>query len=167
MATYADATCGFLPLHLYEGPSLERALDICQAINSFAMESMGFGPVSAKARTLLDPLGLRDMLDAVDEVTRFNGRPEMLGVSYSSYMHPAERLIAAVYTLLNFPTRTTDKEDDEIPVRFTTRGRWTGDDVVHFLLVGQRLRSELDDEETDEEEQDGTVMMTVKRVEPA
>lgn len=151
--TYAAASCGFLPLHLYEGPSLERAAEVCAAINRFALESMGFGPVPAASRGLLDPMPLREMLNALDEVERFNGRPKMLGVPYSSHMVPAERLVAAVYTLLNFaPTRGADKEDDEIPVRFTAK-RW-GDDYVHFMLIGQRLRSELQDEEDDPEQQD-------------
>lgn len=154
MTTYAAASCGFLPLHLYEGASLERASGICSAINSFAMESMGFGPVPAANRKMLEPMPLRAMLDAVAEVERFNERPRMFGVNYGAYMVPAERLVAAVYTLLNFaPTRSDDKDDDEIPVRFTARDKWTGEDVVHFMLVGQRRKDDLDDEDDDPEEQ--------------
>lgn len=147
------ASCGFYPVHLYEGPSLDRALGICDAVNAFALESMGFDPVPAAARKLLAPLSLRDMLDALDEVERYNDRPAMDGVSRSVHMVPADRLIAAVYTLLNFaPTRSDDKEDDEIPVRFTSH-RW-GDDYVHFLMIGQRLKSEVDREDDEVDEDD-------------
>lgn len=147
------ASCGFYPAHLYEGPALDRALGICGAVNAFAPESMGFDPVPAAARKLLSPLSLRDMLDALDEVERYNARPAMDGVSRSTYMVPAERLIAAVYTLLNFaPTRSDDKDDDEVPVRFTSH-RW-GDDYVHFLMIGQRLKSEVDREDDEDEGDD-------------
>lgn len=145
----APESCGFLPLHLYDGPTMDRSIAICDAVIAFAMESMGFVPVPAQARALLDPLSLRDMLDAIDEVERYNTRPAMNGVSRSVHMVPAERLLAAVYTLLNFaPTRSDEKEDDEIPVRFTAK-RW-GDDYVHFMLIGQRLKSEVDSEEDED-----------------
>lgn len=148
MTTLAPATCGFLPLHVYEGPDLDRALDICHAVNAFAMEAMGLGKADPKA---VADLSLRDMLDALETVKRWNRRPHMDGVSYSTSMVPAERLIAAVFTLVNFadPSPCGDKDDDHMAVRFTQR-RW-GDNYVHFLLIGDRLASEVESDEDEEE----------------
>lgn len=146
--TYADTTCGFLPLHLYEGTELDRAMDICHAINLFAMEGMGFG-AKADVEPLRD-LTLREMLDAVDMVEAWNDRPKMNGFGYTCCMVPAERLTAAVYTLLHFFDRSAcDQDGDHIPVRFRFRS-W-GTDYVHFLLVGNREAQEFEvDEEEDE-----------------
>lgn len=135
MTTLADPTCGFLPLHLYEGPEMERASAICHAINSLAMAGMGLGD-GADAPRLLRDLSLRDMLDALDTVERYNNRPRVSGVGYSVHMVPAERLIAAAYTLLHFFDKSADKDGDDVPVRFAFT-HW-GDQMVHFLLVGNR-----------------------------
>lgn len=139
--TYVAATCGFLPLHLYEGPELERAQDICAAINAFAMAAMGLGNANPKA---VADLSLRDMLDALDTVERWNDRPKMEGVGYSMCMVPAERLIAAVYTLVNFPLRPQDDGQDLI-VRFDNR-HW-GTDYVNALVVVRHERKEDDEME--------------------
>lgn len=143
----APSTTGFLPGHLYEGHDLERAKDICHAINAFAMETMGLGKGDpAKVRDL----SLRQMLDAVDLVERWNHRPQMDGISYSVCMVPAERLVAAVYTLVNFCSRSPCGGDDEddILVRFTQH-RW-GDEFVHFILVGNREKKAIEAEDDDE-----------------
>lgn len=144
--TYAPKTCGFLPLHLYEGPELERALAVVNEINSMAMSAMQIG----KSRTgLIEKMGLRDMLDAVEIVEAWNDRPKTNGESHSMALVPAERLTAAAYTLLNFKGcgGDTDKDDDHIVVRIDAR-HW-GDDIAHWLLVGARTVAELeaDDEE--------------------
>ena len=143
----APASAGFVPGHLYEGPELERAKEICSAINAFAMESMGLGkadPVKVK------DLSLRDMLDALDIVERYNDRPAIDGVPRTVYMVPAERLIAAVYTLVNFADHSPcgDDDDDQIPVLFTQR-RW-GDDFAQFLLIGSREAKSMDTEEDED-----------------
>lgn len=137
---HAAPTCGFLPLHLYEGPELDRAQDICAAINAFAMAAMGIGNASPKA---VQDLSLRDMLDALDTVERWNDRPKMEGVGYSMCMVPAERLIAAVYTLVNFPLRPQDGNQDLI-VRFDNQ-RW-GTDYVNALVVVRQERKDVDEE---------------------
>lgn len=139
----ASLTTGFFPVHIYEGPDLERAKDICHAINAFAMETMGLGKADpAKVREL----SLREMIDAVALVERWNDRPQMDGISYSVCMVPAERLVAAVYTLVHFCRRSPcgDEDDDDIIVRFTQR-HW-GDDMVQFLLVGNREKKEVDED---------------------
>lgn len=144
MTTLAPASTGFMPGHLYEGPELERAKDICAAINAFAMETMGLGTADpAKVRHL----SLREMLDAVAIVEKYNDQPSMNGVSRSVYMVPAERLVAAVYTLVHFcdPSPCGDKDDDDLIVRFTQK-RW-GHEFVHFLLVGNREKNEIEAEE--------------------
>lgn len=147
MTTLAPATTGFMPGHLYEGPDFERAKDICAAINAFAMETMGLGKADHKK---VADLSLRQMLDAVDLVERYNDQPSMNGVSRSVYMVPAERLVAAVYTLVNFCQRSPcgDQDDDDIIVRFTQR-HW-GDDMVQFLLIGNREKKEFESEGDDE-----------------
>lgn len=144
MEPLAPATTGFLPGHLYEGPELERAQEICAAINAFGLETMGL----AKA----DPanvrhLSLRQMLDAFAVVERWNDRPHTNGVSHSICMVPAERLVAAVYTLVHFadPSPCGDEDDDTLPARFTQR-RW-GDDFVHFLLIGSREKGEIEEDD--------------------
>lgn len=124
-------------------PDLERAKDICHAINAFAMETMGLGKADpAKVREL----SLREMIDAVALVERWNDRPHMEGVRRSVCMVPAERLVAAVYTLVHFCQLSPcgDEEDDDIIVRFTQR-HW-GDDMVQFLLVGNRKKKEVDED---------------------
>lgn len=147
MTIYANATCGFLPLHLYEGLELERALTIVHAINTFALD--GIGLAHADPKPLAD-LSLQEMLDAVRIVERYNERPRMLGVGNSLTMVPADRLIAAVYTLINFynPSAHDGDDGDDIPVRFTAR-RW-GDETVHFLLIGARPKQTLEDDKTEE-----------------
>ncbi len=150
MTTLAPETCGFLPLHLYEGPNLERALTICHAINSLAMASMGLGDGADAPRVLRD-LSLRDMLDAIDTVEVWNARPRISGVPYSQSMVPAERLIAAAYTLLHFFDKSAaDKDDDHVPVQFAFK-HW-GDAMVHFLLVGNRPAADFAEQDDDEQE---------------
>lgn len=143
MTALAPASTGFMPEHLYEGPELERAKDICHAINAFAMETMGLGTADPNK---VKVLSLRQMLDAVDLVERWNDRPHMNGVTYSVCMVPAERLVAAVYTLVNFCSRSPcgEDDDDDVIVRFTQK-RW-GDEFVHFLLVGNREKNEIEAE---------------------
>lgn len=149
MQTIADATCGFLPVHLYEGPELDRAMDICYAINSMAMAAMGLGDGASAPATLRD-LELRDMLDAVALVERYNDRPCISGVPQSVSMVPVECLIAAAYTLLHyFDKRAADQDDDETPVLFAFR-HW-GNDMVHFLIVGNRPAPQLADEDEQED----------------
>lgn len=133
---YAAPTCGFLPLHLYEGPELERAVDVCASINAFALATMGIGTPDPKA---VADLSLRDMLDALETVERYNDRPKMMTVPHSLYMVPAERLIAAVYTLVNFRLRPQDGEQDAI-VCFTEQ-RW-GTEYVNALVVARQERPE-------------------------
>lgn len=147
MTTYADNTCGFLPLHAYEGAALDRAQHICAAINAFALEEFGLAVASP---TDLFHLSLQDMLDAVRMVERWNARPVMLGEAGSCCLVPDDRLTAAVYTLLHFKARSTGADDDSIPVRFRET-RW-GDEAVHFLLVGARLADEIDEDDEDEAE---------------
>lgn len=148
MGELVAQTCGFLPLHLYEGAELERAKNICGWINDFCMESMGVGEPSADPRHLED-LSLREMLDAVDVVEKWNSRPETSGVGFSSCMVPADRLTSAVYTLVNAQSRSTDPEDDWLMARFTKRA-W-GEDQVHFLVVGARAKQEIEDDEAEDE----------------
>ena len=135
MSTYASQSSGFVPSHLHEGPGLERASDICAAINAFAMETMGLGKADpSKVRDL----SLREMLDAVALVERWNDRPKIVGVAHSIHMVPAERLVAAVYTLVHFadPSPCGDADSDEIPVRFTQR-RY-GQDFAQVLVIANR-----------------------------
>jgi len=146
--TLADQTCGFLPVHLYEGLELERAKTICHAINSLAMASMGLGD-GADAPKVLRDLSLRDMLDALETVERWNDRPKMMGVASSVSMVPAERLIAAAYTLMNFHLRPQDDEDDLI-VRFDAT-RW-GEKHAHLLIVARRDPDELDRDQDEDDE---------------
>lgn len=150
MSTLADPTCGFLPVHLYEGPELDNALDICRAINSLAMCSMGLG---CGVPELLRDVSLREMLDALDTVERWNDRPRISGVSYSVSMVPAERLIAAAYTLINFHLRPQDEGTDVI-VRFD-KERW-GETTAHFLAVCQRPLDEMDGEDDDMDAENAT-----------
>lgn len=134
------ARSGFCPEHLYYGAPLERAQEICDAINSFAMEAMGFEQGIAEMRgriVLLKGLTLRDMLDALACVEAWNSRPVPMGQSKSLCMVPAERLIAAVYTLIHFPP----EEEDNLVVRYTTKH--CGTEFVNFLFVGRRDRSEI------------------------
>lgn len=147
MSRLAPATCGFLPVHLYEGPELERALGICSAINAFGLEELGLAKADPKA---IADLSLRDMLDALETVERWNRRPHTTGGNRWTSMVPAERLTASVYTLVHFCNRAScgQSSDDHVPVRFTTR-RW-GEDIVHFLAVGARVATEID--EFDEQE---------------
>lgn len=147
--TLLPHTAGFLPLHAFWGPEFDRAQQIVASINSMAMESMGLGKAETK---ILHDLSLRDMLDAVETVDQWNKMPSQDGISRSVYMVPAERLTAAAYTLLNFCDLhpNGDQDHDHIPVRFTKRN-W-GDDYVHFLLVGNRLKSEADAEDDEAEE---------------
>lgn len=144
MSTLVAPTAGFGLNHIYEGPELERALEICHAINAFALEE--FDLATADPATVRD-LSLREMLDAVDMVMAWNDRPRVEGVAHSISFVPAERLIAAVYTLVNFAARSPcgDADDDHIPVRCTQR-QW-GTDYVHFLAVGNRRKSQSDDAE--------------------
>lgn len=143
MTTYAAPTCGFLPLHLYEGPELDRAMRICADINAFALATMEIGSPDPKG---VADLSLRDMLDALDTVERWNARPKMECVGYSMCMVPAERLIAAVYTLVNFPLRPQDDGQDLI-VRFDSK-HW-GTDYVNALVVIRQERKDDDDEMED------------------
>lgn len=143
--TLLPATAGFLPLHLFWTPAFERAASIAHAINAFALETMGL----AKAdESQLRDLSLRDLLDAVATVEQWNEMPSQDGVSRSIYMVPAERLTAAVYTLIHFRLRPQDETDDLI-VRMTER-RW-GDDVVHFLAVGRRDASDIEADNDEKE----------------
>lgn len=144
MTIHVDATAGFLPLHLYDGPEFERAQRVCAAINAFALEE--FGLATARPADLID-VSLQDMLDCVRLVERWNARPKMYGVSYETIMVPDDRLTAAVYTLLHFKSRSADKDDDSIPVRYREK-RW-GEETVHFLLVGARPASEIDEDESE------------------
>lgn len=150
MTTYAESSCGFLPLHLYEGADLERARNIVHAINLFALDGMGIGVDRARPDVIAD-LSLQDMLDAVRTVERWNARPKMMGVGYSQSMVPDDRLTAAVYTLIHFHDQHAigDADGDHIPVQFTAQ-HW-GDKVVHFLLVGARPKPDAMDEDDDEE----------------
>jgi hypothetical protein len=144
MIALAPASTGFLPTHVYEGPELERAKDICSAINAFAMEGMGLGKADVAK---VQDLSLREMLDALALVERWNDRPKTEGVPYTLSIVPDERLVAAVYTLVNFADLSPDgdEESDDIPVRFTQR-RW-GDEYVHFLLIGNRNKRDVEDGE--------------------
>lgn len=144
--TIVPATTGFMPTHLYDGPDLDRAQAICAAINAFAMETMGLGKADpAKVRDL----SLRQMLDAVALVEQWNDRPHLNGVAHSICMVPAERLVAAVYTLVHFCQLSPcgDTDDDDIIVQFTQR-RW-GVDMVQFLVVGSRDAKATEDGEDD------------------
>lgn len=145
MSVLADPTCGFLPVHLYEGPDLDDALDICRAINSLAMCSMGLG---CGVPELLRDVSLREMLDALETVERWNDRPRISGVASSVSMVPAERLIAAAYTLVNFHLRPQD-EGTDVLVRFD-KERW-GETTAHFLAVCQRQLSEMNEAEDEDE----------------
>lgn len=133
--SYADKTCGFLPIHLYDNEELERASNICAAIISFGFEAMGLRIADAEP---LSNLSIQDMLDAARVVEAWNDRPRMYGASSSSLMVPDDRLTAAVYTLLHYhePDATTS-DMDEIVVRFTKP--LFARDVTHFLLVGARI----------------------------
>ena len=132
----ASSTAGFLPLHVYEGSALERALDICHAINAFALAEFDLATPDPRK---LEDVSLREMLDALAMVEAWNARPRISGETTSISFVPAERLIAAVYTLLHFhiPSADGDSDDDHIPVRFTKRSG--GENVTHFLCVGSRL----------------------------
>lgn len=141
---YAPPTCGFLPLHLYEGPDLDHASEIVAGINSLAFCAMGLGDaVVAK----IAKLSLREMLDAVDVVERFNDKPKILGETYSISMVPAERLVAAAYTLIHYAPYGRD-EDDEIIARQDVT-RW-GEKKAHFVLVGARPASKIDVDDAEE-----------------
>lgn len=148
MTTHANNTCGFLPLHLYEGAELDRAKSICAAISTFALDQMGLAKADPSP---LRELSLQDMIDAVRTVECWNERPRMLDVSYSMSVVPDDRLTAAVYTLIHYhnPRSIGDEDDDEVPVRFTER-RW-GDEIVHFMLIGSRDRDETSADDDDEE----------------
>ena len=137
--TLAPKTCGFLPTHLYEGPEFDRASCITAAINSFCLASMGLGNANPKP---LNNLTLHDMMEALNIVERHNSKPAIAGVAHSVHMVPADRLIAAVYTLLNFYAAPYDEDGDQIPALLETRhGK-------HFVLVG--TRESLGDEEADD-----------------
>lgn len=138
---------GFVGDHLYEGPELERAIEICSAINDFALEDLGLATADPKKVT---DLTLREMIDAKDTVERFNTRPKIDSVTHSIFMVPDERLISAVYTLVHFCERSPcgDADDDHIPVRFTQR--WWGEDYVQFLLIGNREKKAVEPEDEDE-----------------
>ena len=143
MKAVAPATCGFLPLHLYDGPDLERAADICSAINLFALEGIGLG--GRADPKLLRDLSLQDMLDAVQMIKIWNDRPRMIETSHSIRVVPDDRLTAAVYALIHFHNPyAAGAYQDEVPAQFTLRR--FGDDITHFLLVGGRYRSDQEDE---------------------
>jgi hypothetical protein len=139
--TYAPATCGFLPLHLYEGPDLEHASEIVAGINSLAMSAMDFCDGDIRA---IKDLSLRQMLDAVEVVERYNRKPIPLGTTHHSYMVPAERLTAAAYTLIHFQRRWDD-EDTEILVSLKKLGSG-GRKKVHVIAVGVCNEPEKTDE---------------------
>lgn len=138
-------TAGFFPLHVFWGPEFDRAQQIVASINSMAMESMGLGDAETQ---ILHDLSLREMLDAVETVKQWNRMPKQNGITREHYVVPDARLTAAAYTLLHYFDRNADKDDDHIPVRFSFR-HW-GEDKVHFLLVGNRLKSDADDDEAEE-----------------
>lgn len=138
--------CGFFPEHVYYGQRLDRSLEICDAINSFAMEAMGFEQDLAETRkriTLLNDLSLRDMLDALECVESWNSRHVPMEQSKTINFVPAERLIAAVYTLVNFPP----DDEDNLVVRYTSK--YWGDDFINFLMVGRRPKSKISNAEED------------------
>lgn len=145
--TLASPTTGFLPAHVHEGPALDRAREICRAINAFALAELDLATPDPRK---LENLTLREMLDALATVEAWNDRPRVSGEAHSTSMVPAERLIAAVYTLIHFsdPSAIGDKDDDHIPVRFTKR-HW-GDDVTHFLAIGSRVAQPVSDCEDEE-----------------
>lgn len=66
-----------MPLHLYEGPELERAHTIVHAINAFALDGMGLAHADPKP---LADLSLQEMIDAVRIVECYNARPRMFGL---------------------------------------------------------------------------------------
>lgn len=141
MTTIAAPTCGFLPLHLYEGQGLDDAFRIVDEINRFALAGMGIGVSASPA--LLRTLSLQDLLDAVRTVDAWNDRPSTSSLSREISMVPSDRLTAAVYALINFHSPWAFGPDgDVVPVQFTTPS--SAGMITHFLLVGARMKQEDD-----------------------
>lgn len=122
-------TAGFYPLHAFWGPDFDWACNVVHAINSFALEVMDL----AKAKPdLIQDLSLRELLGAVDLVEAWNQCPFQEGQYREIFMVPADRLTAAVYTLLHFRLHSPS-DDQDLLARFSeTR---SDGDVDHLLLV--------------------------------
>lgn len=127
-------------LTIPEGEDLVRAISIVAAINSFVYESMGLGTAHPKP---LAELTLREMLDAVDAVKAWNGRPDRT----SAHMVPDDRLTAAVYAWLHYSgtTRAFEPDGDELVLVASERG------LKKFLLIGLRHPSKFADDDDDHE----------------
>lgn len=89
---------------------LERSMEICGAINSFALASLGLKECQAEK---LAGLSLQQMLDAVREVEKWNSRTVPDGEAKSLTMVPDDRLTSAVYTMLHY---MPDEDDGDEPI---------------------------------------------------
>lgn len=124
--------------------TLDEAIKIVHAINSFCLAQMGLGETDVKT---VEPLSLVDMLEAKRLVIERNDAERAKDGAHTIYMYPDDRLIAAVYSLLHYRSgMMSDKHDDEILV--TVKGNWN---KVFFLAVGARDASEMADEDDEEE----------------
>lgn len=89
---------------------IERAKEICAAINKGAMIVMGFGGEIPK---WLDDVSLAEMVEAAHMVEAMGVETQPDGSKIVT-MYPDDRLVAAVYTLLNF--EADDPDDGVEPI---------------------------------------------------
>ena len=122
---------------------LERAKEIVAAINSFCFA--GMSRRDADLATLKE-VSLKEMIEANDVVCAENDRARTWakenGGGYSAMTHPDPRLIAAVYTFLNYsPSDRDDDEEDNLILRVDLPGN-----RVQFLIAGIRTVNPPEDE---------------------
>lgn len=92
-----------------------RALKIVRAINDRAF--LGMGMVKPEDLDSLESVSLSDMIDATRAVEAINEEAKQKGGSHTIYIVPAERLIAAVYTLENYAS-------DNSPIAMAPTNEW-------------------------------------------
>ncbi len=98
-------TCGFWPEHLLWTPELERAIMIVGHINDVYIATHilpDYAQTALRALAALEGVSLMDMMRAKERVESWNDRPTPPGATRALYCIPDDRLVAAVYTLINY-----------------------------------------------------------------
>lgn len=115
----------------------ERALKIVRAINDRSFLCMGM--VKPEDIDSLEGVSLSEMTDATRAVEAINEEAKQKGGPHTIYIVPAERLIAAVYTLENYAS-------DNCPIAMTPTHEWPYSRRA-VAVVGLELKEiETDDE---------------------
>lgn len=115
----------------------ERALKIVRAINDRGFLCMGM--VKPEDIDSLEGVSLSEMIDATRAVEAINEEAKKSDGPHTIYIVPAERLIAAVYTLENYAS-------DNSPIAMTPTKEWPFARRA-VAVVGLQLKEiETDDE---------------------